>query len=108
MRFQTEVWERYSEAQNRAKRTLRKNDVEKTLCTLEAVMEQEKTAGEVELGVYEIPVNQIVGIASDSDKECYAELKQMTSWTIAELMQESWLELYKISNPNFNIRSTAA
>lgn len=93
MRFQTEVWERYSEAQNRAKRTLRKKEVENTLCTLEAVLEQEKTAGEVELGVYEIPVNRIVGIASDSDKECYtAEFLPLPS--IKSGFAEKWCNLY--------------
>lgn len=93
MRFQTEVWERYSEAQNRARRKLRKNDAEKTLCTLEAVLEKEKTAGEVALGVYEIPVNQIVGIASDSDKECYtAEFLPLPS--IKSGFAEKWCNLY--------------
>ena len=38
----------------------------------------------------------------------YAEMKDMTSWALAELMQESWYELYKISNPDFKIRNTAA
>ena len=38
----------------------------------------------------------------------FAELKDMTSWALAELLQESWYELYKISNPDFKIRNTAA
>lgn len=59
MRFQTEVWERYSVSQNRAKRMVRRG-AEMTLPVFESVLEKTKVAGEVDLGVVEIPVNQIV------------------------------------------------
>lgn len=70
MRFQTEVWERYSVSQNRAKRIVRRG-ADMTLPVLESVLDRNKVAGQVDLGVVEIPVNQLVGIASDSDREIY-------------------------------------
>lgn len=70
MEFQTEAWERYSDSQNRAKRIVRRG-ADMTLPVLESILDKTKVAGEVDLGVIEIPVNQIVGIASDRDKEIY-------------------------------------
>ena len=74
MRFEEEVWERYSVAQNMAKRVQRKNAENNevtSLTTLAEVLAQEEVNGEIELGIYDIPVNQIVGIATDSESECY-------------------------------------
>lgn len=96
MRFQTEVWERYSESQNRARRAVRKsvsNGADNALPSLDAVLDREKIAGEVELGVYEIPVNQIVGIASDSEKECYtSDFLPLPS--VKTGFAEKWCNLY--------------
>lgn len=75
MRFQTEAWERYSVLQNQAMRVVRKctaNGENVALPLLASVLDQNKVAGEVDLGVVDIPVNQIVGIASDSGNENYA------------------------------------
>lgn len=168
MRFQKEAWECYSVLQNQAKRVERKsaaNGAFIALPVLQNILDQTKVAGEVDLGVVNIPVNQIVGIASECDRDIYtsdflplpsvssgfaekwtqlfvahlsgtglaepircyeylgkfyvvdgkkrvgsvkangtiAELRNMPSWTLAELMKESWLDMCKISNPNFKI-----
>ena len=92
MRFQTEVWERYSVSQNRAKRIVRRG-ADMTLPVLEAVLDKTQVAGEVDLGVVEIPVNQIVGIASDCDGEIYtADFLPLPS--IKSEYAESWTRLY--------------
>ena len=54
MRFETEVWERYSAAQNGAMRLLRKNEND-LLLNMETVLEQENIAGQVELGDDSVP-----------------------------------------------------
>lgn len=41
-------------------------------------------------------------------KQPYGELKKLPSWELAEHMQESWYELYKISNPDFKLRVNIA
>jgi len=38
----------------------------------------------------------------------YAELKKVPSWTLAEMMQESWIEMYRIIDPEFNIKARVA
>lgn len=92
MRFQTEVWERYSASQNRAKRIVRRG-AEMALPVLESVLDKTKVAGEVDLGVVEIPVNQIVGIASDSDREIYtSDFLPLPS--IKSEYAENWTRLY--------------
>ena len=55
-------------------------------------------------------INQITisGMITDENGAAIAELKKLPSWTLAELMQESWYELYKISNPDFKLRISAA
>lgn len=40
------------------------------------------------------------------EKHSYAELRDMHSWILAELMQEAWLEMYQISNPGFTLCNT--
>ena len=92
MRFQTEVWERYSVSQNRAKRMVRRG-AEMTLPVFESVLEKTKVAGEMDLGVVEIPVNQIVGIASDSDRENYAS-DFLPLPSIKSEYAENWTRLY--------------
>ena len=96
MRFQTEVWERYSEVQNQAKRVLRRsesNGENNVLPDLETVLKQENTAGQVELGVYEIPVNQIVGVAKDTQKELYtSDFLPISS--IQSEFAKKWCNLY--------------
>ena len=75
MRFQTEAWDQYSEAQNQAKRTVRKCAATGATVNppiLKSVLSQDQVAGELELGVVNIPVNQIVGVVSDNDRELYA------------------------------------
>lgn len=74
MRFQKEVWETYSAAQNQSRRVIRRNErngIVNVLPALADVLEGEATAGKVELGVCEIPVDQIVGIATETGKENY-------------------------------------
>ena len=34
-------------------------------------------------------------------KHTYAELCKMPSWVLAELMQESWEDMYRICDPDF-------
>lgn len=96
MRFQTEVWERYSVSQNRAKRTVRRaaaNGAQTSLPVLESVLDKTKVAGEVDLGVLSIPVNQIVGIASDSDREIYtSDFLPLPS--VKSGYAEKWTQLY--------------
>lgn len=96
MRFETEVWEQYSAVQNRAKRAMRKesgNGVASALVSIDSVLEQAKVAGEVELGVCEIPLDQIVGIASDSDKELYTA-NFMPLPSVKTGFAEKWCKLY--------------
>lgn len=96
MRFQTEVRVRYSAAQNEARRLIRKNEtngIVNELPALADVLKEEKTAGEVELGVYEIPVNQIVGIAADDEKEYYtSDFLPLPS--VNSDFAEKWCDLY--------------
>lgn len=92
MEFQTEAWERYSDSQNRAKRIVRRG-ADITLPVLESILDKTKVAGEVDLGVIEIPVNQIVGIASDCDKEIYTSDFLPLSSIMSEYA-ESWTWLY--------------
>lgn len=96
MRFQTEVWERYSAAQNQAQRVLRKsvnNGTVNELPVLENVLKNENVAGEVELGVYEIPVNQILGIAGETEKELYTSDFLPVS-SVKSGFAEKWCNLY--------------
>lgn len=96
MRFEAEVWERYSVAQNMAKRIQRKNAENEgvtSLPTLAEALAQEAVTGEVELGVYEIPVDQIVGIATDSESECYiSDFLPLPS--VKSGFAEKWCNLY--------------
>ena len=96
MRFQTEAWERYSVIQNQAKRVVRKdtfNGQDAALPTLESVLDQSKVAGEVDLGVVDIPVNQIVGIASDNDRDIYtSDFLPLPS--IKSEYAQKWVQLF--------------
>ena len=96
MRFEAEVWERYSVAQNMAKRVQRKNAENESVISLPMladVLAQEEVNGEVELGVYDIPVNQIVGFATDSDNECYiSDFLPLPS--VKTGFAEKWCNLY--------------
>lgn len=38
-------------------------------------------------------------------KHSYVELRDMPSWTLAELMRESWVEKYRIVDPEFKINA---
>lgn len=38
----------------------------------------------------------------------YTELCKKPSWVLAELMQESWEDMYRICDPNFNIDAQVA
>ena len=96
MRFQTEAWERYSVVQNQAKRVVRKgtfNGKDAALPTLESVLDQNKVAGKVDLGVVDIPVNQIVGIASDSDRDIYTS-DFLPLLSIKSKYAEKWTQLF--------------
>ena len=96
MRFQKDAWERYSVLQNQAMRAVRKgaaNNENITLPMLETVLDQNKVAGEVDLGVVDIPVNQIVGIASNSDKESYtSDFLPLPS--VKSAYAEKWTQLF--------------
>lgn len=96
MRFEAEVWEKYSEAQNCAKRVERKTktgDEENSLLCLASVLDQKNIAAEVALGVYDIPVNQIVGIASENGDDCYiSDFLPLPSAKTA--FAEKWCNLY--------------
>ena len=96
MGFQTEVWERYSVSQNRAKRIVRRgaaNGARMSLPVLDSFLDKTKVAGEVDLGVVSIPVNQIVGIASDSDRDIYtSDFLPLPS--IKSEYAEKWTQLY--------------
>ncbi|MBR2890618.1 MAG: hypothetical protein IKC09_10135 [Oscillospiraceae bacterium] len=96
MRLLTEVWEQYSVAQNQAKRNVRRcarTSMETALPMLDAVVDRVKAAGEENLGVLNIPVKQIVGIASDIDKENYtADFLPLPS--IKSEFAKKWTQLY--------------
>lgn len=96
MRFQTEVWERYSVISNQARRNVRRsahNGTDTTLPMLESVLNQKNIAGEVDLGVVNIPVKQIVGIASNSDKDLYtADFLPIPS--IRSEYAQKWTQIY--------------
>lgn len=93
MRFETEVWERYSAAQNGAMRLLRKNEND-LLLNMETVLEQENIAGQVELGVYDIPVNQIIGVANNVNNQFYTS-DFLPVPSINTEFAEKWCNLYK-------------
>lgn len=96
MRFETEAWDLYSVAQNKARRTVRKNiakGVEAKLPVLESVLDQENVAREVDLGVVNIPVDQIVGVASDIDRDTYvADFLPISS--IQSEYAQKWAQIY--------------
>ena len=96
MRFQTEVLDRYSEAQNQARRTVRKSvakGIEAKLPVLESVLAQENITGEVDLGVVNIPVDQIIGIASEIDRDTYvADFLPIPS--IQSEYAQKWAQIY--------------
>ena len=96
MRFQTEAWERYSVIQNQAKRVVRKctfNGMDAALPVLESILGQNKVAGEVDLGVVDIPVNQIVGVVSERDRDIYAS-NFLPLPSIQSEFAEKWTQLY--------------
>lgn len=96
MRFETEAWDLYSVAQNKARRTVRKDiakGVEAKLPVLESVLNQENVAREVDLGVVNIPVDQIVGVASDIDRDTYvADFLPIPS--IQSEYAQKWAQIY--------------
>ena len=97
MRFQTEVWERYADSQNRAKRALRKATATGTdmkLPVLNDILDRNKLAYTVELGIVEIPVSQIVGIGIDTDRDIYTrDFRPLPS--VQSEFAEEWTEIYK-------------
>lgn len=96
MRFQTEVWDRYSVSRNQAKRTVRRGvrkGIETTLPMLDFVLDRTKIAGEVELGILDIPVKQIVGIASDNESENYT-VDFLPLPSVKSEFAEKWTQLY--------------
>ena len=96
MRFQKEAWERYSVVQNQAKRVVRKGTFDgkdAALPVLESVLDQNKVAGEVDLGVVDIPVNQVVGIASDRDRDIYTS-DFLPLLSIKSEFAEQWVRLF--------------
>ena len=97
MRFQTEVWERYADSQNRAKRALRKATAKGTdmkLPVLNDILDRNKLAYTVELGIVEIPVSQIVGIGIDTDRDLYIrDFRPLSS--VQSEFAEAWTEIYK-------------
>ena len=96
MRFQKEAWERYSVIQNRAKRVVRKdsfNGKDAALPVPESVLNKNKVAGEVDLDVVDISVNQIVGIASDSDRGIYTS-DYLPLLSIKSEYAEKWIQLF--------------
>ena len=97
MRFQTEVWERYADSQNRAKRALRKatakgSDVK--LPVLNDILDRSKMADIVELGIVEIPVNQIVGVGIDTDSDIYTR-DFLPLPSVQSEFAETWTGIYK-------------
>lgn len=97
MRFQTEVWERYADSQNRAKRALRKatakgSDVK--LPVLNDILDRSKMADIVELGIVEIPVNQIVGVSIDTDRDIYTR-DFLPLPSVQSEFADTWTRIYK-------------
>ena len=96
MRFQAEVWERYSISQNKAKRAVRKaaaNGTESTLLLMQSVLDENKIVNKVDLGEVNIPVNQIVGAVSNEDQECYtADFLPLPS--VQSGFAEKWTRIY--------------
>ena len=96
MRFEAEIWERYSISQNKAKRAVRKaaaNGMESTLPLMESVLDENKIVNKVELGEVNIPVNQIVGVVSNEDQEYYsADFLPLPS--VESGFAEKWTRIY--------------
>ena len=92
MRFQTEVWEQYAASQNRAKRILRKGKDMK-LPVLNDILDRSKMTDIVELGTVNIPVNQIVGVVIDTDRDFYTRDFQPLPSVKSEFA-ETWTGLY--------------
>ena len=75
MYFQSEIWKQYTACRKHAKRMVRigaKKGKETALPTLESILDRDKVDKEVDLGTVSIPVDQIIGVVSDRDQECYA------------------------------------
>lgn len=96
MRFQAEVWEQYSVSQNKAKRAVRKaaaNGMESTLPLMESVLDENQIVNKVELGEVSIPVNQIVGVVSGEDLDCFsADFLPLPS--VQSGFAEKWTRIY--------------
>lgn len=74
MHLLAEVWEQYSIARYQAKRIIRKSrktDQSFEMPVLRDVVEDREITDEVDIGVLNIPVKQIVGVVSDREKEYY-------------------------------------
>ena len=96
MRFQKEAWDQYSVVQDQAKRVMRKSTITgmgAALPVLASVLDQNKVAGEQDLGVVDIPVSQIVGIASDSDRDIYVT-DFLPLLSVKSKYAERWTQLF--------------
>ena len=75
MRFQKEVQQRYLQVHQLAKRSVRKAERKRKETyprELKYDMDKRTTVGSMELGVVEIPVDQIVGTAVFDEKDLYS------------------------------------
>lgn len=75
MRFENEVWLRYHQVHAQAKKEVRKAEdlgLENCPKELKNELENRKIENTVDLGIIEIPVNQIVGTAVFDEKDLYS------------------------------------
>ena len=96
MYFQSEIWKQYTACRKHAMRLVR-NGANKgmgaTLPTLESILDRDKVEKEVELGVVSIPVDRIIGVATDRDQAGYAGAFLPISKEDSEFA-ENWARLY--------------
>ncbi len=96
MRFEKEVWYRYQQVHGMAQKEARKAErmgIEKCPKELKHQLENKKIANTVELGIIEIPVDQIVGTAVFDEKNLYSPNFLPISSTNSPFA-EQWCQLY--------------
>ena len=98
MRFEKEIMQQYIIANDKAARSQRSNAKQSTIkhpVVLENILDRNKIACKIELGVMEIPTNQIVGIVvADQREALYASNFMPLSRANTEFAK-TWRHLYQ-------------
>lgn len=97
MRFEREVQEQYLKAFGKGSSGLRKNRKQGGLAqlqVLDAILDQQRVACQIDLGVVEIPVSQIVGVTTADGKELLYSPDFMPLSSPKSPYAKEWRQLY--------------